>query len=488
MTYTFVEGAVSSGALDTYDLTAADRNRLFKVFGNDITCSDVSIKMNSAKVSNLGVSFIGAIIDEIKKEVNESQGIKETSDNKIEKQYTSGVTKSENSYNSTVKTKQINSKQEKQEQQARKVQQEQQTQIALQAKKEQQMAMQKAKAEREAKIKEQKRQRRLEYERKTAQQTKRNQQIAASSAVSSASALVLIGTAIYSNYGYANPSNMYNKNNMFLNFDLGYTSNILPIIFNSSVGEYNYNDDFVITEQNEQTYAFTVNITPSLDWGYETDRILENTLDGYMINSISFGAHAYASLDLGFSPVFNSFLFGANAGFRVYPGLKNIKFLMDFGWGKRNYSVNRWITEDTGQGIADYSTYNYRSGIRFSWYSESGISRHHVNIGVMNEKITKTRDDGDEFHVAQRIDSEGELSGGYYTPNNLNENQENPNYTGFFIEWEHDHHGKVFLEIFPDYPAVGDRPTSRDDEYINEGSSPFTLKIGFVRSIDSFFN
>ncbi|KGL64236.1 hypothetical protein PHEL85_1288 [Polaribacter sp. Hel1_85] len=73
ISYSFKKGWVSDGALDTYDLPSSTRNKIFQVFGEDVTCNDIKINMNSATVSKLGVSFIGSIVDEMKKQSREKK-------------------------------------------------------------------------------------------------------------------------------------------------------------------------------------------------------------------------------------------------------------------------------------------------------------------------------------------------------------------------------------------------------------------------------
>ncbi|MCG1037668.1 hypothetical protein [Polaribacter sargassicola] len=86
ISYSFKLGSVSTGALDNYDLTSSDRNKLFKTFSKDVTCNDISIQMNSAKITNLGVSFIGSIIDEMKAQIRyEKEQAKKVTENKVVK-------------------------------------------------------------------------------------------------------------------------------------------------------------------------------------------------------------------------------------------------------------------------------------------------------------------------------------------------------------------------------------------------------------------
>lgn len=73
MSYSYKLGWVSNGSLDNYDLTASDKDRLFKTFGKEVTCNDINIQMNSANVTNLGVSFIGSVIDEMKAQMRTEQ-------------------------------------------------------------------------------------------------------------------------------------------------------------------------------------------------------------------------------------------------------------------------------------------------------------------------------------------------------------------------------------------------------------------------------
>lgn len=91
--FKFKESAVSDGAMDTYDLTSSDRNKLFSVFGKEVTCDDVTINMTSASVSNLGVSFIGSIIDKIKKQIREEKKI--TAKNNTQNKKTNNTSVSE---------------------------------------------------------------------------------------------------------------------------------------------------------------------------------------------------------------------------------------------------------------------------------------------------------------------------------------------------------------------------------------------------------
>ena len=85
ISFSFNETSVSDGGLDFCDLSSSDRSKIFTTFGTDVTCNDIKINMNSANVSNLGVSFIGSIVDEIKKKERENKQQRINAEKKAEK-------------------------------------------------------------------------------------------------------------------------------------------------------------------------------------------------------------------------------------------------------------------------------------------------------------------------------------------------------------------------------------------------------------------
>ena len=55
---------------------------------------------------------------------------------------------------------------------------------------------------------------------------------------------------------------------------------------------------------------------------------------------------------------------------------------------------------------------------------------------------------------------------------------------GYSFEWRHDHHGVLFIEVFPSYTPTGER-NGPDDSTITSKGGVF-LQVGFLRSLGGY--
>ncbi|MBV6644480.1 MAG: hypothetical protein KI790_03470 [Cyclobacteriaceae bacterium] len=328
-----------------------------------------------------------------------------------------------------------------------------------QARREERQRQEQAEAQRAEEQRQENYRRKQEYDRRIAEQRQRNSEIASASAASSASALALLGTIIYQGMGSVDPENLYFENQMYTGFDFGYSLTGMPMIFNTDKSTEDFNGGTQNIQETTNSYAFTVNFDLQWNVGFESEYA---------------GGEGYAFGQAGFSPIFDAFNLGYGAGFRGYAGVSFAKIYADFGWGSRLFDKNNWIDpEDVGFGKLSYNYREMTLGARFTFNGSYRNTRHHLHLGFITERIT-SGDDTDEanyrvyFYDTQQISSPtGELSD-YLIK-------------GYSLEWQKEHHFKLYLNVFPGYPIAGVSQYSQSSDFREREQGDLFIEFGFLR-------
>lgn len=294
-----------------------------------------------------------------------------------------------------------------------------------------------------------------EYQMRMLQQKKQNQQIATAMGASSIGFLFVLGGAIYSGAGRANPNKIYTGNNLYQGLELGYTGTGTPILFNSKINK---------TEVTKEEYAIQINLKLKYKLGYETQQIYLGKF------GLSLGGYGYIAGEAGFSPLFDAFSYNYNYGGRLFFGHKNVKLFGEYSTGQKVFTVDDWMDEEEfGSGKTDYNFEQYKYGFMFSWYgNETTAARNHIAIGWIEHRFLQL---GNQVIIKPLSD-----------PKENKPNFFDDAFSGFFFEWKHDHHGILSIEAFGNFPYTGLKTSNYDRD--SEFKNATFINIGYVRSFD----
>ena len=311
----------------------------------------------------------------------------------------------------------------------------------------------------------------------------RNQQIAAGAA-SAVTLVMILGGAIYKDYGYTDGL-IYKEgvNNLHLGLDFGFSTSTSPIYFPKIINERDEATDQETTfELLKPRETLTLNLGGKLKFGAEGK---------------NYSAEAYGGFRGGISAVLKGTHTLIFYGSKVKLGTKNIKVIGGYERGHRSNTFNDWLKdEDDGKGSSNITYRNFRAGIEVSWYgNETKYGRNHLSLGLIQENVVNLKDgqgieflpEGDTTINGETFNAQGQA--GFFIPGSLiDEANEFDEYTftGAFLEWRHDHHGTLLIEFFPSYPHTGEVSELFDfNDWPKKGNSLAT--ISFTRNLDWFF-
>lgn len=339
------------------------------------------------------------------------------------------------------------------------------------AKLKQEQERKEAEAERKRKEEERKQRIRDEYQQRVSNQNKKNSAIVASTAASGATVLYLLGGVIYSGAGKVKPEHIFKGKNLYLGFDIGYTLTGAPLYFPSEKSGLDADAEYETTYSTKADYSITVNLKTNLKFGYEHEYG---------------GGHIFGTLEGGVSPLLSGSIFNYSYGARVFGGEKNFKAFGEYQMGSRTFTNSDFLdSEENGKGKSKYDYDNVKLGLKFSWYgNKRTAARNHIYIGIIEERIKKI---DKEYRVQSIYDSPNSTS----ADANINKPlifTKDITYTGYMFEWHHDHNGKLFFEVYPNYPRTGKTGGKFDDSLKDEEDGSLFFQIGYQRSLDSFFN
>lgn len=304
--------------------------------------------------------------------------------------------------------------------------------------------------------------RKMEYERRKQNQESLNSQIAATSAATTAGVAYLFGGFIYSNYGQVNAENIFTGNNLRANLDIGFTMSYLPLLFASDMFSMGFDGTSSRTQETTLDYPLYINLNLGGQLGYET---------------AYFGGFGLAAVQAGIHPILSGTNFNYNYGVDLFGGTRNFKIFGDYTFGGRQFNNSRPLdSEESGKGRTNYNFKRLNYGVQFSWYGSPKVSaRNHIRIGLIEEKITKL-DDGISFSNTESQEPIFLQNDEFDALGNIN--------LGYSFEWRHDHHGVLFIEVFPSYTPTGER-NGPDDSTITSKGGVF-LQVGFLRSLGGY--
>jgi|GEM_PF-6671059 len=469
--FSFVKSTDSDGGLDVYYLSSAERKKLINSLGPDINCDNVTVNMMSPKVSKIGVSVVSTIIDAMKEQQNEEAKIKKETEKreaelKEEEKRKELKRKEEEEEANRIKQKNDEAKLKEKEKEKEEKKKEEKKKVIEREKlalkkeeqiKEQETQKRKKEAERREAAKqaqEAKSRRKAEYDRRIKSQHRKNTAAATSAVAGTASALYYLGGFIYKNYGRTNNSE-FSGSNGFLNFDIGFGATILPTYFASEFTSFD-GSMYRTTSETERRFPLTTNLNTKLQLGYENERL---------------GGYGFANLEGGIFPALTAFHLNANVGGRLYAGVKNIKIFGEYNTGYRSMNLSDWLlVEEAGEGKTALNYNQFKYGVKFTWYGNSySASRNHIYLGLIKEKITPTEEEISVETIRTKTEPYQVIK----------------RFTGLTLEWKHDHHGRLYIDLFPNYPMSG--IIGGPIEPLDRESSNLFLRIGFLRSIDTFF-
>lgn len=347
-------------------------------------------------------------------------------------------------------------------------------------------------AERKRKQKEEAEKRRVArkqaYDKRVAAQNKRNVALASSAAASTAGILYMLGGFVYDNMGkpYPRSEQLYTGNGPIVGLDFGYTTGLIPYVFNSNLESYDGNRSTNKLES-QAALGWTMNFKVQINLGYEYKYV---------------GGYGFGAAELGISPIIASYAgLNYNYGARVFAGLDDVvpalqgfKFFAEYESGSRKHTGGLFNinSEETGDGYTHLQYQNIKFGIRYSWYKNSRTAyRQHFYLGIIEEKI-KTDDTG--FYVQNLNENHESFLWG--KENNSNPSFNIPSkgfYRGYMLEWKQDHKSSLYVKFYPNYAYTGYRSGDEVetkggplDDTLKSGEGGYLIQIGFVRSLDSF--
>jgi hypothetical protein len=336
-------------------------------------------------------------------------------------------------------------------------------------------ALQQQRAEEQRRLEEERRQKEAE-ERRAKQaayddwKAKKQQERTANETASAAASfglLTLFGQWIYNDkMGEVNPDYVFRTDKKAAQFNIGieygYSASVYPMIFKSSYSTM-INGEEVYEKSLEKVSAFTVNLDTKIRIGAENEQ---------------YGGYAYFNPKLGFSPIFNAynaspFVFGG----KVYGGIKWVKGYIDYSLGSRTFTKTSNDPEEAGEGKSSFKFNKLEYGIRFTTKPDADYKRSHIGIGIITETLKSNGTGGSAAYAHPETN--------YLSSATL----KTPAITGYAFEWKKDHHFKLFANVYPKYIYAGetDHPGSPSKEFNAKTTGAF-VELGFVRSVDWFFN
>lgn len=311
-----------------------------------------------------------------------------------------------------------------------------------------------------------------ERKRKIEQQ---NQQILASTTAAQAGLMYLFGTLIYGNYGYI-PGGTYEGGGFNFGIDGGYGITASPIFYNSTVESPQFGGGTIVSNELQYSYVATLDLNTRIHLNYE--KRFEDMFE--------VGGGTYLSGTGGFLPTGDTQVAG-NFGLRFFGGLDLVKFYADYEIGARQFVDPRWLSVDEfGLGKTVYGKRTWKLGARFSFLGNDDLSRHHITMGLLRQRLIPSEDisfDDDEKDVFVQyrfFDDERQ------SDEDVIQSGKKLWYKGFFMEWKHEHHGRFFLNFFPNYPFSGVTTFAGAPEEGQEDGSLF-FQVGFSRVLEDFF-
>lgn len=287
-------------------------------------------------------------------------------------------------------------------------------------------------------------QRKNQYYENKQKEYQANTDLAAESSAEIILLLIKLGVIMYQDLDRDLPMSSFFDDNWRLSLKMGYSFTSVPMIFNSSIEDFDGNYYSYTHESLDKQSA-----TLELNGGVELWPMYGKNL--------GFGLHGQGGIGIGVG--LQQYTGFAQGGAKAYVGFERMKFYGEYSVGFRSVSLNPWIDpQQMGGGKLSYNYHRIFTGLR------------HTIPGKMDTK-------GINITVGPLFENQDYKRNNYFNPIVVRWN------SGVKLEIDVENRLCLFAEVFPNYARGGEVDESYNPIFKSTGTY---FRIGVFRNVDFF--